>query len=222
MGYIALFLIMIATPACAEDAALAAENRMNGVEDALSALTAKIEKAEFDTKVFKQETGALLKNLSLQMDEVKRDAATAKQRLEDEIDELKKQNDAKAAQIQTQPVTPPPSKKAKGAPRGIIALDKDRDAAPTPALEFESALALFDKRDFEAAAVAFADNIERSPEGALFYKNLFYLGLSFKNLDKKVEACRSFDAIIKSAPAADADTATLAAAEYEKLKCAKK
>ena len=79
------------------------------------------------------------------------------------------------------------------------------------------ALAAFDKEDYRAAAIMFADNIKESRGD--FYRNLLYLGKSFEHMNKTEEACQSFTAIVTAAERVDSDIKNEAASRANILEC---
>jgi hypothetical protein len=63
---------------------------------------------------------------------------------------------------------------------------------------FLQAGVLFDEQKYADAALRFMDNMKAYPNGAKFYDNMFYLGLSLGALGRKDEACRTYKTLLDS------------------------
>ena len=86
---------------------------------------------------------------------------------------------------------------------------------------FNEAFNLYNQKQYDNAAIAFASNIKNFNDGENFYKNLLYLGLSMIELKNINEACIAFNKILNSVETIDTQVKEEAKKKIETLACKK-
>ncbi len=200
------------------------------IENAITSLTSQNEENVYNQKNAKAETEIVLKDIKLQIREVKDEqekfskdlyankieienlkniVAMLQEKLsvfEKKLDEKNNMVDEKATKNPTDLLVAGPEKA-----RESVKISED-DA-------FNLALENFDKKDFTESAINFGSNLKNFPDGKIFHKNLLYLGLSMKELNNKDGACTAFAKIVNSDEKIDDDLKSRANSELEILKC---
>jgi TolA-binding protein len=187
------------------------ESRYATIESSITSLTSKIEKSAHESRTFKQEASMLLKNLRLQIEDMNKDIATERKANADQIAALKKSLAELGERVESM------DRRADGEPKPLIG-SSGFEQIPPSLKSFDAAVGLYDKGEFKDAAIAFADNIANAKKDELFFKNLYYLGLSFEKIGKRPEACR---ALATAGESEHAELKRTAAAELAKLDCNK-
>ena len=86
---------------------------------------------------------------------------------------------------------------------------------------FKTAMSFFDKKEYINAILKFGENIKEFKNGNNFYKNLLYLGISFKEINKQEEACTAFNKIISASDVNDNTIKIKAETEIKTINCKK-
>lgn len=89
-----------------------------------------------------------------------------------------------------------------------------------PNIQYWLGEVFYEKRDFSRAVLEFGEGLERYPDSIKGPDNMLKLGLSFSNLEKKIEACNVFFELEVKYPSASKDVLQRALTERDKLKCA--
>jgi tol-pal system protein YbgF len=75
------------------------------------------------------------------------------------------------------------------------------------------------RKDYNDAAIAFAEGYEKYPKSGKAADNLLKLGMSLSNLGHKTDACRAFARLDRDFPAAPANIKERAASEKKRAGC---
>ena len=206
------------------------------IENAITSLTSQNEQNVYNQKNAKAETEVVLKDLKLQIKEVKDEQEKFAKDLYShkvEIENLKNivamlqerlvVLEKKQEEIVHKKVEEKKSEDvlATKNPTDLLVVNKEEEKVEKISDDdgFNLAMENFNKKDFTESAINFASNLKNFPDGKNFHKNLFYLGLSMKELDNKNGACTAFAKIINSNEQIDNELKVNASAEFEKLNC---
>jgi TolA-binding protein len=224
-----------------ESAAAKLESKFVKLEESVAALTSQVEEAQFKNKQAGKETSAALKNISILADELKAELAVARKKFgvyDIEIENLKntlamiKDNLGALEQRANGEPKALAAQAALAAPNEAAAKDESALLVATPAAapdayanhktddeSYASARRLLESGDNISAAIAFADNVRASPEGANYYNNLAGLGLAMEGLGKTADACKAFSAIQGAKDGVELEVQKIAADKSAELKC---
>ena len=180
----------------------ALESRAQTIDATINSLTAQLEESLNSDKNSRAEVERSLKNLTLSVEDQRKDLEEAKRDAFVRDEDNKKFISDLAARLDAIERS-----RAKGPPKPL--------APPSPAKSFESAKALYDKNEYKDAAIAFADNIEGTSGDEFLGSNLYWLGMSLFALGKTPEACKAFES---ASLRASGETKILALAQTEKCK----
>ena len=203
------------------------------IENAITSLTSQSEENAYNQKQAKAEQGVVLKDIKLQIQEVKdeqekfsKDVYASKIEIEN-LKNIVAMLQEKISVLERQKVEekkePVMEEKATKNPTDLLLVGSAKsDEKPMKISDDESfklAMENFDKKDFTESAINFAANIKNFPDGKNFHKNLLYLGLSMKNLENKNGACTAFAKIVNSSENIEKEIKDMAVKEFDLLKC---
>ena len=77
----------------------------------------------------------------------------------------------------------------------------------------------FVRKDYESASFAFADGYKKFPRGPKAPDNLYNLGMSLRELGKKVEACTAFARLLDEFPKVNRTLKNRVSRQRKRLKC---
>lgn len=202
------------------------------LETAITTLTSQNEENSYNQKQTKSETIMVLKDLQIQINDVKEEQSKLSKELnlqKIEIENLKNitsmlnAKSTSTVDIQEQP-------KADSAPSDLLIhekepVDEKKEDGEKPQKQFTDdetfsmAKKTFNAKEYTDSAIQFAANIKAFPDGKNFHNNLLYLGLSMQNLDNKNGACTAFAKIVNSKEEIKAEVKQRAQKEFDKLNC---
>ncbi len=192
------------------------------IESAITSLTSQNEENVYNQKNAKAETEMVLKDIKLQIREVK-----------DEQEKFSKDLYAKNIEIENlknivamlqdklavfEKDLEEKSEKATQNPTNLLVVDKKSEKLSDDD-SFNFAMELFNKKDFTEAAINFGANLKNFPEGKNFHNNLLHLGLSMRELGNNNGACTAFTKIVNANEKIDDGIKSRATQEFETLKC---
>ncbi len=210
---------------------------LDRIENAITSLTSQNEQNAYNQKNTKAEMDVVLKDLKLQIKEVKDEQEKISKDVYSqkiEIENLKNivamlqeklfSVEKKTPEIEKKSFVDEKSKveeKASKNPTDLFVGGNKEEKAKKPSDDesFMVAMDNFEKKNFTDAAINFAANLKNFPEGKNFYKNLLFLGRSMKQLDNKNGACTAFAKIVNSTEDIDKELKVGAVKDFEKLGC---
>ena len=201
------------------------------IENAITSLTSQNEENVYNQKNAKAETEIILKDIKLQIREVKDEQEKFSKDLyanKIEIENLKNivamlQEKLALIEKKSDEENKKSEEKASKNPTDLLVANKNVEEKKSEKISdddsFNLAMENFNKKDFTEAAINFGANLKNFPEGKNFHKNLLHLGLSMKELNNKNGACTAFAKIVNSDEAIDGNLKSMANSEIELLKC---
>ena len=208
---------------------------LDRIENAITSLTSQNEQNVYNQKNAKAEMDVVLKDLKLQIKEVKdeqekisKDVYAQKVEVENlknivaMLQEKLVSVEKKDIVTEKKNVEEKTSEKATKNPTALLVGGDEKEDKSSKLSDDESfrlAIENFDKKDFTESAINFASNLKNFPEGKNFYKNLLYLGRSMNKLDNKNGACTAFAKIINSSEDIAPDLKSEALKEFKQLEC---
>ncbi len=205
------------------------------IENAITSLTSQNEENAYNQKNAKAETEIILKDMKLQIKEVRDEQEKLAKDVyaqKIEIENLKnivamlqeklasfsknEQSDKKGKNDSSEV-----KEEATKNPTDLLVVVKKEEKVEKVSDDesFDLAFSNFEKKDFTESAINFASNLKNFPDGKNFYKNLFYLGLSMKELNNKNGACTAFAKIVNSNEKSDDELKSKASFEFNQFKC---